>query len=182
MAPEGPQTVATGGAQRNPWAASSQQPAPEGQRHVPGTHHSLAPPGRNRRSFLSTGCAPSGPPPVATIRRTFGACKRMLLSQCRLLHRINRDGRAVWQCIDGHARSSPISGRSLPSNPIPLLLEPRRWVALRLIQPTVTAPIYYAACSINVRASSRSTETSWLTPFSAMVTPNKRFMRDIVCG
>ena len=33
-APEGPHTVATGGAQRNPWAASSQQPAPEGQRHV----------------------------------------------------------------------------------------------------------------------------------------------------
>ena len=40
----------------------------------------------------------------------------------------------------------------------------------------------YSAASTNVRAISRSTETSWLTPFSAIVTPNRRFMRAIVMG
>jgi hypothetical protein len=38
------------------------------------------------------------------------------------------------------------------------------------------------AATTNVCAVSRSTDTSWLTPFSTMVTPNRRFMRDMVIG
>ena len=39
-----------------------------------------------------------------------------------------------------------------------------------------------SAATVNFCAVSRSTETSWLTPFSPMVTPNRRFMRAMVIG
>ena len=127
-------------------------------------------------------------PTAAEIRRRRGCLRRCDWGKARRanleLKRINVDFPAwVVEALDREARRLGGTREALV----------KLWIAERLERAAIaeTAPWLASGrifarppypASANSCASASSTDTSWLTPFSAMVTPNRRSMRDIVTG